>query len=424
MIRRYTFKMSPNVAQSEALFEVRYLVCQLYNALIEQRRDAWDRRRISLTKFSQSRECTILRQTDERYKALGSGIMERCCERVDQAYKKYFDNVKAWRRGQWQKPYPPSPPGYQRTSEFSGFGVRENGKGWGFNGCKIRVKGLPCEIRIDGRFPVEPDAIRTADIMFRDERWWISIVVNLPDTAAMRAATERFSDAQPSNFPYLTKACNDIGLSDPSLGGRAQASSCLINLDLVRRFGTLTDADGAYAINIEPAKAKSGPRGAKNRRHRQALAIRRRDYALHELTTALACRYSNITVSRPKLLEITKSGAGDSRNHGAMVAWKADFNRDVLDYGAGKFCEMLAYKTASRGNKLTIAERDISEADIPNKIVAVAKAAKQARRASKRARKGAIYVPTRRNFPGEASNHPAVAKGCAGIPCGMPANVG
>lgn len=451
MIRRYSFKMMPNAGQRERMFEMRFLTCQLYNAMVEQRRDAWDRRRKSLTRFDQGRECTKLRHEDARYKQIGAVLMERCAERVDQAFKKYFDNVKLWRRGGWQKPFPPSPPGYQRTADFSGFGFREHPKGWKFLSDRVRMQSVDGFVRIAGRFPCQPDDIRTCDIMYRDGNWWISIVVNLPEKAAMRAATGRFYGAQPSNSLSMAMGYGWIGPSDPHFEGGAQdealaekRDACLseppnegraqgsprsapvggcpsdpqcgkasIHLTLDSHLGWLECDAERFPITIPPAKAKTGPRGARNRRHRQALAIRRRDFAFHEFTTWLAETFDEIHVSRPKLKHAAETGKGDAKNHGALVEWKAAINRDFLDWGAGKFCELLSYKMGEREQAFDIVEYDDHRMDAANAVVDLAKVSKRAKRIAKRAGKGAMHVPTRRKISGPASNHPdkSVGKG-------------
>jgi transposase len=439
MLRRYTFKMHPNAAQTAALFETRYLVCQLYNGMVQQRRDAWERCKKSLGKFDQNREMTLLRHDDDRYKALGSGMMERCAERVDQAFKRYFDNVKSWRRGQWSKPYPPSPPRYQKTVEFSGFGCREDRKGWSYENDRVRIKSIPSMVRISGRFPAKPDAIRTCDVMWKNENWWISIVVKLPENAAMSVATGHLLDEQPSKLHPKLNSCDNIccgdhdfrvgtqvirwrratapGSNDPCFGGDAQVQleDADIQLNLVTHFGSITDKSGTRRIDIEAAKAARGPRGAKNRQRRQAKAISYRDHRMHEVTTEIANRYRNVSITRPKLRAVTASAAGDVTEHGAMVGWKAKFNRDVLDYGAGKFCEMLTYKLKERGGTIEIKEIDDHTAAVPNAIVGLAKVAKKVARVKKRVKRGAISVPTRRNNSAKASKLPTFSRGCEGI---------
>jgi transposase len=457
MIRRYTFKMHPNAAQACALENARILIQRLYNAMIEQRRDAWDRRRISLSKFDQGRECTLVRHEFPEYKALGSAIMERCTERVDQAYKKYFDNFKLWKKGIWSKHYPPSPPNYQKVIEFSGFGFREELTSWRYFNDKVRLHAIPGLVKISGKFPSEPISIRTCDLMLKRGKWWISIVVKLQDKAAMQAATGRFSNAQPSNLPYISDVlpaiscatpeivgkaqdarangnaddscatpeivgkaqesvvgiANKIGCATPEIVGKAQDySKAKIDLNLLSTFGTISDATGSYHLDIESAKAGKGPRGAKNREVRRAKTASRQAHIMHEMTSALAQRYIDITIERPALLDVTKSAKGDAHNHGAEVAWKASINRCILDWNAGKFCQMLKYKMEAGGRTCTVIEIENHAAMLPNAIVDLAKQAKQVRRAvKKRVKNGAIQVPTDQNLSGLESNYQA--KSCA-----------
>jgi hypothetical protein len=145
-----------------------------------------------------------------------SGIRERVAERVDQAFRKYFDNIKAWKRGQWQHPFPPRPPFYQKSAEFSGFGLKKCGMNWKVLAIQPGKAMLYIQsvgnIRVRGRFPATPSQIRTADVLWRDGHWEISIVAKFfewadaqPDAAHFNRAASNFSQkpAGSSGLPAL-----------------------------------------------------------------------------------------------------------------------------------------------------------------------------------------------------------------------------
>jgi hypothetical protein len=173
------------------------------------------------------------------------------------------------------------------------------------------------------------------------------------------------------------------------------SDAAVIKIDGISRFGDLICGNETYRINLEPAKAKVGPRGAKNRVRRQAKAIRARDYNMHYVTSAIVERYKDIRIEVPDIKQATASAAGSIYDHGAMVDWKAKQNRELLDYAIGKFCELLKYKAETACGKVDVVKVAGHQVELPNAIVSLAKASKQVRKRIKKT--GAIHVPTGQN---------------------------
>jgi putative transposase len=60
--RTYRYRVYPTREQQVALEAQLAFACDLYNAALEQRRDAWRSRRLSITYVAQCRDVTDLRQ--------------------------------------------------------------------------------------------------------------------------------------------------------------------------------------------------------------------------------------------------------------------------------------------------------------------------------------------------------------------------
>jgi hypothetical protein len=114
--------------------------------------------------------------------------------------------------------------------------------------------------------------------------------------------------------------------------------------------------------------------------------IARRDHAIHEYTSWLAAHGGDIVIERPPLRQATATGAGTVYDPGALVAFKARMNRDLLDRGIGKFCEVLTYKVQARGRAVTVTERPDHSAMIPALATETARLAKRVQRAARRPR--------------------------------------
>ena len=186
LLRRYTFKLYPNVAQGAALEQQRRLHSALYNALIEQRIDAYrrgdayeralgkkqgKRGGVTLTAFDQGKEVTRLRAADPEYNALSRGSMEQTCKRVDLAFEAFFKRAKGGAGAS---------SGFPRFKRCDGFGFREQSHGgWDFVDNHLRLQGVVGTIRARGRFPGEPREVRTCDLRLTGGGWWLSIVVRM-----------------------------------------------------------------------------------------------------------------------------------------------------------------------------------------------------------------------------------------------------
>lgn len=105
LLRRYVFKLYPNRAQAERLEELRRLHCQLYNACLQQRIEAYQRCGVTLTYFDQS---TRNKRHDgralddglpevkrlEEWREVSADSMGVTAQRVDRAFKAFFARAK------------------------------------------------------------------------------------------------------------------------------------------------------------------------------------------------------------------------------------------------------------------------------------------------------------------------------------------
>lgn len=212
-MRRYTFKLYPNVAQAAALEAQRRLHSALYNALIEQRIAAythpqsgaaklrraveyfavpskkdpeklyWRSRAVNvfeaagptLTAFDQGRELTMLRAEMPEYAALSRGSLEQTTKRVDLAFQAFFRRAKAGAGAE---------SGFPRFKRCDGFGMREMSKGgWTFDGRRLRIQGVPGLVKARGKYPATPLETRTSDLRLDGGVWWLSVVVRMPHRA-------------------------------------------------------------------------------------------------------------------------------------------------------------------------------------------------------------------------------------------------
>jgi transposase len=92
-------RLYPTCAQERALVTMLRVTRELYNALLQQRRDVWASRRLSLTSREQYVQLTELRETDPRF----AGVYRKCedavLHRLDLAFAAFFRRLKRAKAG-------------------------------------------------------------------------------------------------------------------------------------------------------------------------------------------------------------------------------------------------------------------------------------------------------------------------------------
>jgi transposase len=179
-LRRYTFKLYPSATQEAELLQLAGMLAQLWNALLEMRETHYRRAlqsaaKRTLTAFDQGKEITKLRAECPEWRAIPAGHAERVAGDLDKAFKAFYSRAKSGAGA--QSGYPrykssrhadaialrePSKSSWRLTR-------RESGKSWTFT-----LRGIGA-IRARGKFPVDPESLRTADVKFYAGAWWLSV---------------------------------------------------------------------------------------------------------------------------------------------------------------------------------------------------------------------------------------------------------
>jgi putative transposase len=92
--KTYKEKLRPTPAQERALEDVLWRCRELYNSALEQRITAWQRRRVSLSRYEQEAELTAIRAAFPEYAAIHSHILQDVLARLDKTYQAFFRRVQ------------------------------------------------------------------------------------------------------------------------------------------------------------------------------------------------------------------------------------------------------------------------------------------------------------------------------------------
>jgi hypothetical protein len=132
---------------------------------------------------------------DSGYAYIGSGTAAQIAQRLENAYKIFIKSAKGKLPG-----FPPGtwgPPGFKSRRDYPGIPFKAHRlSGWRWDARpeadtgnarkrfmrhgRLTIRRVPGAIKLRGELPVAPDAIRTADVLWRAGRWWLSVVTVVP----------------------------------------------------------------------------------------------------------------------------------------------------------------------------------------------------------------------------------------------------
>ena len=127
MLRASKYRLYPNKQQRETLQWVLDRTRELYNAALQERRDAWNMCRVSITYYQQAAQLPEIKEVRPEYNDIHSQVLQDVLRRVDKAYKAFFRRVK-----EGKTPGYPRFHGYERYDSFtypqSGFSLTQDNR--------------------------------------------------------------------------------------------------------------------------------------------------------------------------------------------------------------------------------------------------------------------------------------------------------
>ena len=76
MIRAFRYPLSPTPEQEATLNVWLRACCDLYNAALQERKDAWDKQRVMISRYTQQKELTELRAAESEWRNIPVLVVE------------------------------------------------------------------------------------------------------------------------------------------------------------------------------------------------------------------------------------------------------------------------------------------------------------------------------------------------------------
>ena len=356
--RNYQFTVKLSQASRRRLDKILHQHCQLYNAALQERRDAWKHHHQSITFNQQNKQLTLIRQDDpDGWNGEHRLIATYTLRRVDKAFAAFFTRLK---RGETPG-YPRFKPARRfRTIELSTKTMQPLRIHGRF--ASIHVKGLP-PIRFKLRRqlpPGQPEFVRITRTAAR-------IVVSLTYSVAVPEP----SDAMPENPVGLDVGIKKLfALSNGEIiPPREVAELTRAIRRIQRRMQRQRDravADGrARWVFAGYRKQTSQPkfrlvwdqfsnRYAKTRSKLAKLHQKAHEQLngwQHEIANYVVAQFDFIVAEDLQIDNLTKSAKADADNPGINVAQKSGLNRAILAQGWGGLFQKIAYQAESAGKR-------------------------------------------------------------------------
>jgi putative transposase len=92
--KTFKYKLKPTPQQEQAMALVLRRCRELYNAALQERRDAWGKCGVSITAAGQSAQLPAVKEVRPEYHDIHSQVLQDVLTRLDRAFQAFFRRVK------------------------------------------------------------------------------------------------------------------------------------------------------------------------------------------------------------------------------------------------------------------------------------------------------------------------------------------
>ena len=286
---------------------------QLYNAALQQRIEAYQRRGISLSFSDQCRELTQLRKECPEYAELNAQSCQVTLKRVDLGFQHFFRRIREGARR-------PGFPRFKSVNRFKGFGYKSHGDGF-----KLQTQGKHGSVRISGVGTVHMRGKArtwgnpvTAEVLRKDDRWYLSVTVE--------CTPKRKAGSKAAGLDWGVETFATLAVSD---GTYEEVENPRF---LKKSFKKLKSGQVSLSRKKRNSKNRNKARKAVVKLH-QRIANQRKNLA-HQVSAKLVKDYALIASEELQVKNMTAQGGRA----------KAGLNREILNTAPAMFISFLKYK--------------------------------------------------------------------------------
>jgi putative transposase len=336
---RRAYKLRAYPTRSQEGRTVRLLAdhCDLYNAALAERREAWRMHKVSVNYGDQSAQLKEIRAADPDGQGRHSfTAQQQTLRRLNAVFATYFKRVRATKGRQRRVGYPRFKP-YQRFDQvlfIAGDGAKwEPADGGRWAHASFQAVG---RVKVNQHRPVV-GGVKTPQLKREGRRWYV-IVVTESEPLPL-APTGRSVGVDVGVARFLTTSDGEV-VANPRFLHAAQERIA----DLQRRQQRTRPGSGSRS-RLRRALAKEW----------RKVGNQRRDFH-HKTARGLVDTYDTLALENLRVSAMTAGASGTVDHPGSNVAAKAGLNRSILDAGWTQFTSLLVAKAESAGRRVVLVD--------------------------------------------------------------------
>ena len=346
MRRAYKLRAYPTRPQEGRAVRLLADHCDLYNAALQERRDAWRMRNLSVSYGDQSAQLKEIRAADPDGQGRHSfTAQQQTLRRLNAVFAAYFKRVRKAEKGRQQAGsgenlrqrtvgYPRFKPRqrFDQVLFVAGDGAKwEPADGGRWAHASFQAIG---RVKVGQHRPVV-GRVKTLQLKREGRRWYVVVVTEMEPVSLPTTGREIGVDVGVARF--LTTSDGEV-VANP-------------------RF---LMAARERIVELQRRKQRARPGSGNRRRLRRALAKewckvrnQRRDFH-HKTARGLVDTCDALALEQLRVAAMTAAAAGSVEHPGRNVAAKAGLNRSILDAGWGQFTSILVAKAESAGRRVVL----------------------------------------------------------------------
>jgi putative transposase len=322
--KAFKYRLYPTQPQHKDLERTLALCRQLYNAALQERREAYQKAGKTVGFYEQKRWLPEIRTELPEYKGIHSQVLQNVIERVDKAFQGFFRRVRAGQKAGY-----PRFKGRERYDSFTFPQAGQTGVKLQEGGKRVLIYGIG-SVKVKLHRPLE-GRLKAATVKREGEHWYLVFTC----------------EVEPRPLPSNDQAIGiDLGTNPHFLvtseGGMVEAP----------RYYQKTQAKLARAQHSLSRRKRGSSRRKQAQRqvaklHRK-IANQRKDFH-HKIARRLVNEYGTIVHEDLNILGLARTRLA----------------KGVLDAGWGRFLQILAYKAEEAGRRVIKVDPKYTSQDCP-----------------------------------------------------------
>lgn len=326
MMLSFKYRLYPTRAQTTALDGMLSALCDLYNAALQQRIEAYRRRGRTLRYADQAAELKAARAADARLAGLSFSTEQQVLRRLDKAFRAFFRRLKAGGK-----------PGFPRFKGRDRFHAAEFRVGDGLTlkteRGRIGLVGIPGEIKARWHRPL-PGKPKAAILTRQAGRWHVVFQVEVETAApgSHRSNSDAVRSVVGIDAGLHSLVALSTGEAVPAPPFEREAAK-----GLRRRQRALA--------RCRPRSGVRARRKLALARYKAKVAARRRDF-LHKLTAGLTRRFGVLVFE-----DLNVAGMIGAANHRSVRQRRCRTAKAILNAAWGTLRGFADYKASRAGGR-------------------------------------------------------------------------